>query len=153
MDPLPLAAAQENIKRCVCIVYDPTRSSQGLLALKALRLTDAFMAVYRSSDFSAAALVERGLAWGSVFQEVPLTVTNSALVSALLGQLARDTAAPQADLDALSLSTAPFLEKSLEFLIDCMEDLQGESAKVAQYHRLCARQQQQQLAWLQKRRA
>lgn len=30
----------ENIKKCVCIVYDPQRSARGGLALKAIRLKD-----------------------------------------------------------------------------------------------------------------
>jgi translation initiation factor 3 subunit H len=40
-------AYQENIKRCVCIVYDPTRSTQGTFGLKALRLTEQFMEIYK----------------------------------------------------------------------------------------------------------
>jgi hypothetical protein len=36
----------------VCIVYDPSRSSQGVLALKALKLTDSFMDLYRSSGLT-----------------------------------------------------------------------------------------------------
>lgn len=43
---------QENIKRCVCIIYDPLRSAQGILALKALRLTDSFMELYRTQNFN-----------------------------------------------------------------------------------------------------
>ena len=137
----------------MCIVYDPTRSSQGVLALKALRLTDAFMNVYRTTDFTAAQILEKGLDWSSVFLEIPLTVTNSALCSALLGDVMGTPSATQADYDTLSLSAAPFLEKNLEFLIDCMDDLQGESLKVQLFHRMLSRQQQSQAAWLQKRRA
>ena len=33
----------ESIKRCVCIVYDPQRSSAGGHALKAVRLKDSFI--------------------------------------------------------------------------------------------------------------
>lgn len=43
---------QENIKRCVCIIYDPLRSSQGVLALKALKLTESFMDLYKSQNFT-----------------------------------------------------------------------------------------------------
>ena len=35
---------QSQIRNCVCIVYDPVRSSSNGLALKAYRLTDTFMA-------------------------------------------------------------------------------------------------------------
>jgi hypothetical protein len=43
---------QESIRRCVCIVYDPSRSSQGVLALKALKLTDSFMDLYRNNGLT-----------------------------------------------------------------------------------------------------
>jgi translation initiation factor 3 subunit H len=36
----------------VCIVYDPSRSSQGVLALKALKLTDSFMDLYRNNGLT-----------------------------------------------------------------------------------------------------
>ena len=35
----------ESIRRCICIVYDPQRSSTGTLALKAIKLKDAFIKV------------------------------------------------------------------------------------------------------------
>ncbi|PPS01480.1 hypothetical protein GOBAR_AA19199 [Gossypium barbadense] len=43
---------QENIRRCVCIIYDPSRSNQGVLALKALKLSDSFMELYRANSFT-----------------------------------------------------------------------------------------------------
>lgn len=43
---------QENIRRCVCIVYDPSRSNQGVLALKALKLSDSFMDLYKNNNFT-----------------------------------------------------------------------------------------------------
>lgn len=43
---------QENIRRCVCIIYDPSKSNQGVLALKALKLSDSFMELYRSNNFT-----------------------------------------------------------------------------------------------------
>jgi hypothetical protein len=35
----------ESIKRCICIVYDPQRSGTGTLALKAIKLKEAFIKV------------------------------------------------------------------------------------------------------------
>ncbi|KAG4933551.1 hypothetical protein JHK87_047553 [Glycine soja] len=43
---------QENIRHCVCIIYDPSRFDQGVLALKALKLSDSFMELYRSNNFT-----------------------------------------------------------------------------------------------------
>ena len=38
----------------------------------------------------------------------------------------------QCDFDRLVLSTNPFMEKNLEFLIECMDDLSMEQQKVCQ---------------------
>lgn len=37
----------ENIKKCVCIVYDPQRSARGSLALKAIRLKDSCITLFK----------------------------------------------------------------------------------------------------------
>lgn len=36
----------------------------------------------------------------------------------------------QCDFDRFKLSTAPFMERNLEFLIGCMDDLSSEQNKV-----------------------
>lgn len=58
----------------------------------------------------------------------------------------------QADFDRLVLSTNPYLEKNLEFLTECLDDLQAEQQKLSFFNRNQARQAQQQAQWLQKRR-
>eukprot|EP00218_Dolichomastix_sp_CCMP3274_P013735 CAMPEP_0170143702 /NCGR_PEP_ID=MMETSP0033_2-20121228/12600_1 /TAXON_ID=195969 /ORGANISM="Dolichomastix tenuilepis, Strain CCMP3274" /LENGTH=337 /DNA_ID=CAMNT_0010380169 /DNA_START=10 /DNA_END=1023 /DNA_ORIENTATION=+ len=144
---------QENIKRCVCIIYDPLRSAQGALSLRAIRLTEKFMDLYRDTDFTAERVLEKGLSWGDIFQEIPVTISNSALVSALMGQLAPEAPATQADYDRVGLSADGLLEKNMEFLTECMDDLQMEQQRLAFHQRNLARQQVQQAQWIQKRRA
>jgi translation initiation factor 3 subunit H len=144
---------QENIKRCVCLVYDPYRSSQGVLALKALKLTSSFMDVYRNGQVTAEALSKSAISWQDIFEEIPISISNSTLHSVLMQELETDQAANQADFDRLVLSTNPYLEKNLEFLSECIDDLQQEQQKISFFNRNAARQQQQQAQWLQKRRA
>ncbi|XP_031477765.1 eukaryotic translation initiation factor 3 subunit H-like [Nymphaea colorata] len=144
---------QENIRRCVCIIYDPSRSSQGVLALKALKLTDAFMDLYRASSLNGEKLREKNLTWVDIFEEIPIKVSNSALISAFMSELEPEAPVSQCDYDRLSLSTNPFMERNLEFLIECMDDLSMEQQKFQFYYRNVSRQQSQQQAWLQKRRA
>merc|ERR1719201_736954 len=50
------------------------------------------------------------------------------------------------------ISAAPFLEKNLEFLAECLDDLYMEQQKWNMYERNMHRQKQQQLMWLDKRR-
>ncbi|KAL3694955.1 hypothetical protein R1sor_008606 [Riccia sorocarpa] len=144
---------QENIRRCVCIIYDPLRSQQGIVALKALRLSDSFMELYRTENFKGEKLREKNMAWTDIFEEIPVKIANSALVSSVMTELETDAPATQCDFDRLVLSTSPFMEKNLEFLIECMDDLGMEQQKFQYYYRNLSRQQGQQQAWLQKRRA
>ncbi|GAB2237398.1 hypothetical protein Droror1_Dr00015300 [Drosera rotundifolia] len=144
---------QENIKRCVCIIYDPSKSNQGVLALKALKLSDSFMELYRSNNFTGEKLREKNLTWVDIFEEIPIKVSNSPLISAFLTELEADTPLAQGDLDRLQLSTKPYMERNLEFLMECMDDVSQEQQKFQYHYRNVARQQTQQQAWLQKRRA
>ncbi|TQD69638.1 hypothetical protein C1H46_044829 [Malus baccata] len=142
----------ENIRRCVCIIYDPLKSNQGVLALKALKLSDSFMDLYRTNNFTGEKLREKNLSWVDIFEEIPIKVSNSALISAFMTELEADTPVVQCDYDRLQLSTSPFLERNMEFLIECMDDLSMEQQKFQYYYRNLSRQQAQQQAWIQKRR-
>ncbi|GAV58957.1 JAB domain-containing protein [Cephalotus follicularis] len=144
---------QENIRRCVCIIYDPSRSNQGGLAFKALKLSDSFMDLYRNNNFTGEKLREKNLSWVDIFEEIPIKVTNSALITAFMTELEGDSPVAQCDYDRLQLSTNQFMESNMEFLMDCMEDLTMEQQKFQYYYRSLSRQQSQQQAWLQKRRA
>ncbi|XP_068666745.1 eukaryotic translation initiation factor 3 subunit H-like [Aristolochia californica] len=144
---------QENIRRCVCIIYDPSKSNQGVLALKALKLSDSFMEFYRTTNFTGEKLREKKLAWVDIFEEIPIKVSNSALISAFMTELEAETPVAQCDYDRLQLSTDPFMERNVEFLTECMDDLSFEQQKFQYYYRNLSRQQAQQQAWLQKRRA
>lgn len=144
---------QENIRRCVCIIYDPSRSDQGVLALKALKLSDSFMELYRNNNITGEKLREKNLSWVDIFEEIPIKVSNSALISAVMAKLKPATPVTQCDYDRLRLSTSSLMERNMEFLIECMDDLSMEQQKFQFYYRSLSRQQAQQQAWLQKRRA
>jgi translation initiation factor 3 subunit H len=55
------------------------------------------------------------------------------------------------DFELLDLSSNSYLEKNMEFLIDCLDELGTEQNKFQFYNRAVMRQQQQQAQWLQKR--
>lgn len=142
----------ENIKKCVCLIYDPQRSARGSIALKAIRLKDAFIELFKEQKLTGKDLREANIAWKDVFQEIPIKIANSALIQALVSELEPDCAASQGDCDRLNLSVAPFLEKNMEALIEGVDDLLNEQGKVTLYHKNVARQAQQMSAWLVKRR-
>lgn len=143
----------ENIKKCVCLIYDPQRSARGGLALKAVRLKDNFIELFKEQKLTGKDFREANIAWKDVFQEIPIKINNSPLIQALVSQLEPDhDSATQGDFDRLNLSMAPFLEKNMEMLIDRVDDLVAEQSKVSMYHKQLARQAQQMAAWVQKRR-
>jgi translation initiation factor 3 subunit H len=62
------------------------------------------------------------------------------------------TNATQLDFDRLNLGVAPVLEKNLEFLNDCLDDMVGEQNKLSNYHNQLRRHQQQVAQWKLARR-
>jgi len=58
-----------------------------------------------------------------------------------------------ADFARLELNTNPFLEKQLQLLIDCVEDLQQESNKLQSYERAVHRQKVAQTQFLARKRS
>jgi len=143
---------QERIRKCVVIIYDPLKTSQGILALRALRLTQSFMNLYKSQNFTKDSITKANLSFTDVFEEIPITVHNQSLVEAFLFDI-EDRGQLSVDFDRLDLGTSPFLEKSLDFLLDCMDELGSEQTKLRYYNNQVQKQQVQQQAWLQKRRA
>jgi translation initiation factor 3 subunit H len=139
-------------KKCVMIVYDPLKTSQGVLSLKAYRLKMAFMELYGKQSFTKDSLAKAGVSYNDIFEEIPIKIHNSLLIKALLMELGQDTSI-ESDFERLNLSTNPFLEKNLEFLIECLDDLGMEQNKFQYHQRAVQRQQVQQTTWLQKRKA
>jgi translation initiation factor 3 subunit H len=42
----------DSIKKCVCVVYDPQRSARGQVALKAIRLKDSFIELFKEQKLT-----------------------------------------------------------------------------------------------------
>ena len=146
---------QENIKNCVVIIYDPSRTRTTGLALRAFRLTDSFMALYKEGKFTFDSLATAHISDTDVFQELALKVRNSKLSQALLLELQDECAisTTATDFSRLELHTNPFLEKQLQLLIECVDDLQQESNKLQQFDRNVQRQKSAQQQYLLKKKA
>jgi len=142
---------QDNIKNGVCLVYDPLKTQQGGLSFRAIRLTTSFMELYRSGNFSAESIAKADLTAVDIFQEVPIQFHNTALIRALLHDYDMGNKL-NCDFERLNLTTNPFLEKNLEFLIDCIDELAVELNKFQYHQRSVQRIRQQQEAYLAKKR-
>ena len=137
----------ENLERCICIVYDVTASLSGVAGVKAIRLADSFVEAYREGTLTIEKIRAKGLSWRDVFVEIPITVHNSPMAVAMMAEIEGPAGCSQLDYDRLGLGAAPVLEKNLEFLNDCMDDLVGEQNKLSLYHSQLRRYQQQVAQW------
>jgi translation initiation factor 3 subunit H len=109
---------------CVCLVYDPLRTSQGKLWIKAYRLTKKFMELFKGGDFSHEALKKVELTAGDIFQEVKLEIQNSQLVQVFLAELSADKRFrdERHTGDSSTMPRSSYLVKSLETLSDNVDE-------------------------------
>ena len=142
----------ENLERCICIVYDVTAGDSGVPGVKAIRLSDSFVNAYREGSLTIEKIRSKGLSWRDVFVEIPITIHNSPMAVALMAEIQGPSGFSQLDYDRLGLGVAPVLEKNLEFLNDCLDDLVGEQNKLSSYHSQLRRYQQQVGQWKLTRR-
>ncbi|KAI8812885.1 hypothetical protein BJ742DRAFT_792109 [Cladochytrium replicatum] len=144
---------QTTISHSVVIVYDPTRTMQGNLCLRAMRLSDAFMEIYKTKKFTMESLAQHKMTPSSVLETLPIRVVSSPLASAFVHQLEESTsypatltrslATPRSTFDAslhlptniapltpnfdnLALGSDAYLEKHLEYLGETIEDFGQE---------------------------
>jgi len=141
---------QKTLENSVVVVYDPTRSLSGKLAVKAYRLSDTFMKLLNEDDHSHTKFSRFNLESSDLFEEIPIKVHNSHLVHGFLYEL-REEKSMSVDFDRLELSASSLLERSLETLGLGIEDYIAEQQKFQFWQRQVARQKQQQTQYQQKR--
>lgn len=142
---------QSQIEESIALVYDPVKTAQGALAMRAFRLTPKFMDMYKKADFSYDAVRREGLTIKRIFEEVPVVVKSSSLARMLLSELEAD-APPAAEFDQLDLSTNSYLEKTLRQLMGSVNDLTKEKQEYHMWQKDMSRRVQQQQQYLNKKK-
>ncbi|OCT51886.1 Eukaryotic translation initiation factor 3 subunit H [Cladophialophora carrionii] len=162
-------------EKTVALVHDVSRSSQGILSIRAYRLSPQFMTAYKENKFTTENLLKSGLKYSDILVELPITVHNSHLVNTFLHQVPRmlangsmkppssvdeiennpiiknDTLAPS--FESLSISIDPFLSQTCDNLLDSIETHHVEANNFSYYSRALAREQAKIQQWQQKRKA
>lgn len=132
------------IRNSVMLVYDPMRTATGTLSLRAMRLTDVFMELYRNMKFTREDLERKRFTNDSIFEELPIVVHNPAIVEAMLYSWTIDGAfKSNCNFDRLELSYNPLLEKTLEWLTSSVDKLCTESNSFENARRQVQRQRAQ----------
>uniref|UniRef100_A0AAY4CCV4 Eukaryotic translation initiation factor 3 subunit H n=1 Tax=Denticeps clupeoides TaxID=299321 RepID=A0AAY4CCV4_9TELE len=141
---------QHAIEESVVLIYDPIKTAQGSLSLKAYRLTPKLMEICKEKDFSAEGLKKAAVGYENMFEEVPIVIKNSHLISVLLWELEEKSTVPSKH-ELLSLSSSSHLEKSLQMLMDRVDDMSQDIVKFNTFSRNTSKQQQQKHQYIQRR--
>jgi len=125
---------QELGTSCVCIVYDPLRTTQGKLYLKALRLKENFVKLYKEQDFTQETIKDQCLSSDDIYEELPIEIHNSRLVDAFIGELALSKSFMEnmALDDTSELEMTRYLTKTLESVNDGLDELWGSIQRYQQ---------------------
>ncbi|XP_078542988.1 eukaryotic translation initiation factor 3 subunit H [Lissotriton helveticus] len=141
---------QHAIEESVVLIYDPIKTSQGSLSLKAFRLAPKLMEICKEKDFSAESLKKANIAFEHMFEEVPIIIKNSHLNNVLLWDLEQKS--PVSDKhELLNLASSNHLEKSLQLLMDRVDEMSQDIVKFNTYLRNSSKQQQQKHQYQQRR--
>merc|ERR1712230_97986 len=162
-------------EKTVALVHDVSRSSQGILSIRAFRLSPQFMTAYKENKFTTENLLKSGLKYTDILVELPVTVHSSHLVTTFLQQIPKmiasgimrpptsvaeiennpafknDTLAP--NFENLSISIDPYLSQTADNLLDSVETHHVESNNFSYYQRAMAREQAKIQQWQSKRKA
>ncbi|XP_014678173.1 PREDICTED: eukaryotic translation initiation factor 3 subunit H-like [Priapulus caudatus] len=142
---------QHSIEESVVLVYDPLRTTQGYLSLKAYRLTPQTMAIYETMDFSPENIKQTKMAFSTIFEEVPIFIKNSHLVNGLTLEVEDSSSEPTETYNFLDLATSSVLEKNLKLLMDTVDELCQDSNKFHNHFRQAMKQNQAKQQHVQKR--
>jgi len=151
---------QENLgPNMVVLIFDPLQTSNGSLSLRAFRLSDTFVDVYKRGQFTSESFAQMDIQSENILEEIPIHIHNSHLVGALLtdfdsqAQVSEPIKTIDSEFERLDLSVNPYLEKNLEYLCLFVDDIIQEHNKVRDHERQLAKQRTQQAKWFQDRKA
>lgn len=133
-------------ENCVVIMYDPSQSKRGSLAIKAFRLSSEYVEMRRQklNDFIKPS---------DILVELPVRIKNSGHVSAFVRCL-KDSHRDELDCDfePLSLTGAEtFTERNLELMNTMLDELIIEQQRFQQYSKMSAKPRQEHVKWLTNR--
>ena len=141
----------KSLKRTVCIVYDPFKEREGIHAFKAITVTDRFMQLYHEKSLPASKMLQLGLAWSDIFQEIPISVHNSSLCTAFMASIDSGNAVDAGMQEKLEAPSAEQLRTNTQQIQECIDEQQWELIKLSRHQRDSSRNQQQSASWLAQR--
>ncbi|KAA8495525.1 Eukaryotic translation initiation factor 3 subunit H [Porphyridium purpureum] len=123
---------QTNLDNCVSLIYDPIRTVDGTLFLRAYRLTDAFLKLHAEGNFSSYAFARHKLTAGGILDEIPVKIRNASLINALITSLELSPEVKgehDVAIDRLREPNKPVVEQTLDYIINDMDELTRDQSK------------------------
>ncbi|KAG8179752.1 hypothetical protein JTE90_025084 [Oedothorax gibbosus] len=143
---------QSSIEESVVLIYDPMRTSRGFLSLRAYRLSNTAMKLYKEGEFTLDMLKNLHVSYSKMFEEIEVIIRNSHLVNLLMCEIA-DWMPENESNQFLDMGTASVLEKSLQAMMECVDTISQETNKLTNHQRQVIKQQQAKNQYIQKRAA
>ena len=127
----------------VCLLFDPLKSLQGKLYLKALRLKPALMRMLKENadkkEFSQHIINSYGVTSMDIFQELPVSIHNCHLVDQFLWELGRSnefqSGTTEENLVARDMALSPYQNIHAGGLVESAETVLAELQKYLQLTR------------------
>lgn len=143
-----LLAYQVQNPEAVVLVYDVSRHVHSGLSLHAYRLSPAYLTVRKQGKFITEQLTKHELSFHNIFQEIPIEIKNSHLVTLYL-----HTIQPQREYNQLDISIDSYLEKNIESMFDSIDDFHYDQGNYNYYQRQLAREKTKVQQWQLKRKS
>lgn len=125
---------QKLMDESVVILYDPVRTSQGQLHLKAFRLGDSTLEMVRNNkDFGITDIKNSHSSFSELFIELPVQITTSNLLNVCLSEI--ELASPSRhDRPFLTLKSTQLQEKHLGYLSESTDREIIENQRLCMIH-------------------
>ncbi|KAF0986985.1 hypothetical protein HZS_7179, partial [Henneguya salminicola] len=118
---------QLSIKECVVLVIDYVKLCSGLVSIKAYRLTQSFINLISSKNYSPSNLEKFGACYYNILSEIPVKIRISELSRILLRKLQPQT---KYLFDYLSFDQDALITKKFYYLLKYLKDMAQEMHRV-----------------------
>lgn len=135
---------QKTLPNRVVLVYDPSKTSKGQLGVVAYRLTDQFMELSNTGDFSYTNFAKMQVNSTNIFEEIPIKIHNSHLVHGFLYEL-REKRTMSCYSNRLAFDPQSSIEKDLTFLSQRIDEYEHEQHRFQSGLREATRKKQEQV--------
>ncbi|ODV63934.1 eukaryotic translation initiation factor [Ascoidea rubescens DSM 1968] len=164
-----LLSLQRSNPNAILIIHDSSKiNTNSVLSLRAFRLSEAFLNVYKAANnstnkFSTALLLENNLTHENIFEELPVSIHNSHLVSLMLHQLLSENESSlntqdynqiyknndivSNSFDSLSLNNSKYSTGIIDKLFDSVDSYHYDLNNYNYYQRQLSRELQKIQQW------